>query len=115
MPKTAIGKMREWVRIEAPAEVRSSNGQPAKTWQEIATVPAEVVPAGGVEIWQGRTVQVSATDRVTIRLREDVERSGAKWRCVVLTQGNRILNIESAQRIDADRLLLMCKSEGRAA
>lgn len=113
--RAPIGDMRDRVRIEHPVEVNDGIGQVRVVWELVDEVNAIVVPLAGDEILAAKTVQVTTTDRVQMRYREDVERFGPKWRLVVSNGWNRILNIESARRLGRDRLELMCRGESRVA
>lgn len=110
------GDLIERVRIEAPVEVRDARGQPKQdgNWQPVCVVWAAVRSGTPREVWQGREVQQDGAETVTIRHRDDVAVAGGKWRVVILTQGNRVLNIEGPRR-DPGRvwLHLVCRTEGR--
>lgn len=114
--QSTIGQLRDRVRVESPAEAVNSRGQVEQTWTTLATVWASVEPLTAREVWQAREVQSDATERVRIRALSTVATGGGKLRLVVLTQGNRILNVEGVQR-DPGRewLVLLCRTEGRAA
>lgn len=116
MPPTMhAGRMRDRVRIEQPADAKTPNGQRNKGWDPVATRPACVEATGGREVWVARTVQVDATDVVTVRYDEALALAAAKWRVVVLTQSARVLNVESVRRVERVWLELMCRGENRTA
>lgn len=116
MAVAKIGQLRERVRIETPTESRDSRGQTQQTWESLVEVWAAVEPLTAQEVWQAREVQVDASERVTIRTNATVALGAPKMRIIVLTQANRILNVEGVER-DPGRewLYLNCRTEGRVA
>ncbi|AOR64860.1 phage head closure protein [Pectobacterium wasabiae] len=67
-----IGKMRHRVTIQNFTTTRDAGGQPIETWNDIATVWAEVSPISGRELVSSGAVSAEATIRVWMRFRRDV-------------------------------------------
>lgn len=67
-----IGKMRHRVTIHNFTTARDSGGQPVETWNDGATVWAEVAPVSGRELVASGAVSAEATIRVWMRFRSDV-------------------------------------------
>lgn len=116
MAGMTIGRMRDRVRVEQPTDTRDSRGQPVKTWTPLVETWAAVESLAGKELWQAQQVQSLTTDRVTLyRLAcPDLETHGPKWRLVVTSRDNRVLNITSVRRVDAsgEYLEVLCAGEG---
>lgn len=109
-----IGKMRDRVRIEKPSATVDSHGQPVKGWTAVRTVWAEVQPLPGKELFQAAQVQALTTDRVKIHRDKELEEHGPKWRLVVTSQGERVLNVVAVRWADprGEYLEILCSGEG---
>jgi SPP1 family predicted phage head-tail adaptor len=101
-------ELREQVRVERPVTVDDGYGGKTISWNELATVFAEVKPLSGIVNARERLVgdqrEASAGYRVIIRLRTDVT---AAMRIIWKTH---ILLIHSLHERDAT-LSLLCYEE----
>lgn len=69
----AAGKLRHRVVIERPVETQDSDtGAVNVTWQEVATVWAEIAPVSVRDFIAAQTEVSQITTRITIRYRSDV-------------------------------------------
>lgn len=115
-PATFIGRMRDVGRIEKVVQVRDTRGQTNPTWTTYADhVPMEVISASDREYWITAQPIAGSSDVIRLRYDETLEEYGAKWRVVLYTRNNRIVNISSVRWAD-DRgvfLYLDCAGEGQ--
>ncbi|WJM83217.1 phage head closure protein [Pectobacterium brasiliense] len=66
------GGLRHRVTIQNFTTIRDAGGQPIETWNDGATVWAEVSPISGRELVASGAVSAEATIRVWMRFRRDV-------------------------------------------
>ncbi len=71
---TDPGRLDRLVTIEQNTPTQDAAGQPIKSWAELATVFAEVIPVGGSEIFQAKQFGAEAVKKFRIRYRGDVLR-----------------------------------------
>jgi SPP1 family predicted phage head-tail adaptor len=110
MARVSVGQMRHRVQVQKPATTEDATGQQLAGWADLGrAVRAKVEQLGGRELYQARQAVSLATVRVTAYYRSDVAdpvEGGARLRLVWLTNGNRVLNIESVRRPDDDPAVL---------
>ncbi|WP_420392564.1 phage head closure protein [Acuticoccus sp.] len=100
-----IGVLRRRLALEAPVDVPDGAGGVARSWNEIASVWAEVAPRRSSEtVEDGRAVGL-VTHRVTLRRRDDVERG------VRFTDGEERYRVLTVVEGDAQRRFLDCLCE----
>jgi len=68
------GDLDRRIRIERATTATDAFGEEIKTWVELATVWAQVVPLGGREFFEARQVNATQTTRFRIRYRADITR-----------------------------------------
>lgn len=81
------GELRHRVTIQEASETVTSAGERSKTWNDVATVWAAIEPLTGRERWQAQQVMATATHRVRMRYRGDVDVENR------LVYGSRVLDI----------------------
>ncbi|MCP4304714.1 MAG: phage head closure protein [bacterium] len=92
--------------MQKAVEVRDAHGQPVKSWQTMATVPAGVEPLRGKEMESASQVTAEQITRVVLRYRPDID---ADWRIVF---GDHVFDIVAPPRnIDSrnKELHVMCR------
>ncbi|MCI0546838.1 MAG: phage head closure protein [Candidatus Rokubacteria bacterium] len=67
-----LSRLNRRLVLEAPERAEDGAGGADVTWSEVATLWAEVAPAGGREALRAEAVTAEATHRITIRRRRDV-------------------------------------------
>jgi len=93
--RTTIGDLRDLVRIESPVKAQDSHGQSKVTdWQAVCQVWAAIRPAPVGEVWQAGQPRPQTADELVIRYRDDVYAAGPKVRAVLVTKGNRVVNVD---------------------
>lgn len=99
------GALRHRITLQQPIETQDEFGEVVITWQDVASVWAEVADLSGREFFAAMQTVSEITTRVRLRHRSDVE---TRWRMVV---GARVLDIQAV--IDPDgrkrELLLLCR------
>lgn len=83
------GELRHRVTVQAPVETQGLDGSVTVTWQDVATVWAQVAALSGREYFAAQATQSEVTHRVRIRHFEGIT---AKHR---LLWGSRVLELES--------------------
>lgn len=61
------GDLDRRITIQAFVEAQDSYGAPVETWQDVATVWAQIMPTRGREFWDAQ--QVVGEETLTIRIR----------------------------------------------
>lgn len=112
--KSSIGRLRNRVRIESPAEPadRSRFGDEQQAWETAAAlVFCEVRAVSGRDLFASGQVQTEVSHRVTMRHRTDLT---AKDRLVWLDGSDAVLNIVAVlPAVGAANLLdVWCLMEG---
>lgn len=65
-----VGKMRERITVQTPAETLDAAGQPIKSWADTYTnEPASYEPAAGTETIRGRQLEAGVTAVFVVRYR----------------------------------------------
>ncbi|MGL6072630.1 MAG: head-tail adaptor protein [Fimbriiglobus sp.] len=94
------GEMRDKIRIEAPDNQPNAAGQIVQTWAPIGDPYfAEIVDLSGSESLRARSVDATTTHRVRVYRVPAIEAAGPKARAVVITQGNKVLHLQSVRRL----------------
>ncbi|WP_443090319.1 phage head closure protein [Basfia succiniciproducens] len=68
-----IGKLRHRVTLQQQANTQNDYGATITTWQDIATVWAEIKPISGREYFSAQQVQSEVTTQIWIRYRNGIE------------------------------------------
>lgn len=97
----SLGSMRDLVTIEQLTETADAILGQTSSWKELETVPGEVRPLAGRELYQAQAVQPFLSHRVTIRYLEAL--SAAKHRLRWKSRANEVLEIKAAPNVDARR------------
>lgn len=102
-----IGKLRHRITIQYPSPTQDATNDPVVSWRVLATVWADVRPAGSQERLQRQADQVVAQvdQRVRMRYRSDITtQMRVKW-------GTRYFDIEGVNDPDGRRreLRLDCR------
>lgn len=100
------GDLRHRVTIQQATVTRNEFGEPVETWQDLATVWAEVVDLSGREFIEARQAPASeVTTRVRIRYRAGIEPT------MRVLHGARVLEIVAVLEPEGRRreLHLMCR------
>ncbi len=84
------GRLRDRVSLQSQATILNSNGDQVKVWTEFAQVWADISPMSAREFTASQQTTSSASGRITIRYRSDVNAS-----CRIVA-GSRIYNIVGA-------------------
>lgn len=94
-------------RVTLQSPVRAANGQGGntKSWQDVLTVWAQMIPLRGAEAMQQNLLEGSQLWKVTIRHRVDIN---TDWR---LMYGTMAVNIRSCQDPDGTREWLVMTGE----
>lgn len=83
------GKLRHRITIQNPVETTNDVGDVTTTWEDFATVWAEIIPLSGREYWESKQVNSEVTGKIRIRYLAGVTpKMRAKF-------GDRIFNIEA--------------------
>ena len=98
------GKLRHQVVIQAQDTTQDSYGDAVRSWEDVATVWAEVRPLSGRELWAAQQTQATTTHQVVLRYLDGVTSS-----CRV-KYGTRLLGIDAVLNPDErnERLVLLC-------
>jgi len=83
-----IGKLRNKITIQKPIETTNDEGEIIQTWEEFATVWAEINPLIGREYWASKQTTSEVTGKIRIRYIAGIT---PKMR---VKFGERIFNIE---------------------
>ena len=105
--KIAAGSLNTRVILEAPQATPDGAGGETITWTQVATLWAELRPAGGGERFAFERAEPTVGWRVRIRFRDDVE---PNMRFAI---GQRVLEIRAAFDPDGARTWLECLAEER--
>lgn len=102
-----IGQLKDRVTIQNYVRTPDGYGGYTETWQDIATVWANIKPLRGREFFQAQQIQSEVTHKITIRYRNDIDET-----CRVKYNG-QIFDIKSIIDIDNRHrfLELMCVGE----
>lgn len=102
-------RLKRRVVIEQPVDAADAQGGFTRSWQTLASVWAELLPLSGREALTDERLNASATYRVVMRYRADVDASKR------LKFGARIFNIRSViVPEEAKRTLELLVEEGVA-
>ena len=97
-----IGNKRCRVRLESPTDAPDSFGDSfERTYSEIKTVWASVVPVRARERDVGREIEADTTHRIFIRYSTEVQGINHKWRIVEINGAQRVFDIISNLGPDA--------------
>lgn len=106
------GRLRERVTIQSETVTRDGSGEELKSWGEVATVWAQVLPGASNERFLASAGQRVAEVTHTVRIRF---RSGITPKMRIIWESSRILEILSV--VDPDgrnsTTVLLCKEEQR--
>jgi len=99
------GELRHRVTIQQKSVTRNTLGEEVVTWQDVATVWADVQPLSGKEYFDAQQVNAEVTVRIRIRYRTGVK---PEMRVVF---GSRVFDIQAVINVDGrnQELQLMCK------
>jgi SPP1 family predicted phage head-tail adaptor len=100
-----IGRLRQRLTLEAPAEVDDGAGGVSRSFVALATVWAAVIPTAAVEIAEADRVSQRVTHRITLRWRAGVTAA------MRFTKGARVWRIMAATDPDGTRRRLDCLAE----
>lgn len=104
-----IGDLRDRVTIQNFIRTPDEYGGYTETWQDIATVWANIKPLRGREFFQAQQIQSEVTHKITIRYTDIVKPTSR------IKYNNRIFEIKSI--IDVDNrhrfLEIMCIGSGQ--
>jgi SPP1 family predicted phage head-tail adaptor len=103
----AAGALNSRVILEAPQATPDGAGGQAIAWVAVATLWAELRPAGGGETFAFERAEPTVGWRVRIRFRDDV---APNMRFAI---GPRVLEIRAAFDPDGRRAFLECLAEER--
>lgn len=98
-------RLRQRITLQQPVEATDSGGGVTKTWQNVATVWAEMVPLRGDERVIAEQLPSVVVYRVTIRYRDDVQPS---WR---IQYKGKSLNIRATMNADERNAALILVAE----
>lgn len=104
-------RLKQRIIIQQPIETADGVGGTTRSWNDVATVWAELVPlrSGRGEALVNRQLEATVTHRVTIRYRADVTTA------MRINYGGRVFNIRSVTNIgEANVTLEMLAEEGVA-
>lgn len=105
-------RLRHRVTLQSRSQAANALGEPVPSWSDAtpASVRAEVVPAGGVEVQRGGKVETQTSYTVTLRYWSEIT---AEKRFL---WGSRVLQIDSVQNVDGRGVWMacQCREEGRA-
>lgn len=102
-----IGKLRHCITLQRQINAQNDYGAVVTTWQDIATVWAEIKPISGREYFEASQVQSEVTTQIWIRYRDGIEptmrvaHNGKQYEIV------SILNYQGLNKT----LQLMCKEK----
>lgn len=99
------GRLNQQVTIQVPTETRQAGGGKQRTWDDVDTVWAEVLPANGGEAFAQGVARNTMFFRITIRFRTDVTpRHRLLW-------NGQYLNIRTCADPDQRRESLLISAE----
>jgi SPP1 family predicted phage head-tail adaptor len=84
------GALDQWVRFERPVRTSDPAGGSTVTWQEVATVWADVAPLSASERSAGGKIEAANMYRIRIRRLAGLD---AQMRLIWLSNGDAALNI----------------------
>lgn len=104
------GRLRDRITIQNFITSRSPSGQPQKTWQDGATVRAEVKGISGREMMTADAERAESTIRVWMRYRSDVT-AASRILCLTGPFKGRVLDVSGPPVPDSKgvRLEILCK------
>jgi SPP1 family predicted phage head-tail adaptor len=102
-----IGALRRRLIIEAATRTETDAGGAFETWNEVATIWAELAPQVGDESFRAETIAARVTHRIHIRYRDDLT-PAHRFRL-----GTRIFEIVAIIDVDERRRFLRCQCEER--
>ena len=104
-----VSRLRQRITIQQQSQTPDTGGGFSRSWGNVATVWAEVIPISGREVLANQQLQGQVTHRITIRYR-----SGVTTAMRVAYEG-RVFNIRSVLNIrERDDLLEILAEEGVA-
>lgn len=68
-----IGKLRHRITLQKQINAQNDYGAVVTTWQDVATVWAEIKPITGREYFSAQQVQSEVTTQIWIRYRDGIE------------------------------------------
>ena len=98
------GQFRQEVALESASLAPDGMGGHTESWTEIATVFARIEPISAESRFGAGQTRETATHRLTLRYRDDVE-SGMRF-----TRGNREFEIMTVHDPDETRRYLVCRT-----
>ena len=110
-PRELAARMRQRVTIQQATETADTAGGTTRSWSDVATVWAEVLPLGGgrIERLFANQLQAEASHRITIRYRSGVTTA------MRISYAGRVFNIRSVTNVnEAGVLLELLVEEGVA-
>jgi len=103
------GTLRHRVTLQEPSDVPDGAGGFSRSWQDVASLRADIQPAGGTERLHGLQLQWRVTHRVILRYRTGVTTA------MRLVYNGRALNIRAViNRGEANAWLDVLAEEGAA-
>jgi SPP1 family predicted phage head-tail adaptor len=102
------GALDRRITLQRGVAVQDDFNQPVKSWEEIATVWAEVRPVGGGEGFDAQQLKATADVRIAIRYRDDVT---PETRVVYGSQVHDILAIQEIGRREGLELITRARAE----
>lgn len=70
-----IGQLKDRITIQNYVRTPDGYGGYDETWQDIATVWANIKPLRGREFFQAQQIQSEITHKITIRYRNDIDKT----------------------------------------
>lgn len=102
---TPIGSLRTPLLLEGRSETPDDGGGVMVTWSAIATVWADLAPAGAEESARADHLRVAVSHRIVIRRRADVD-GNHRFRL-----GDRVFRVRAAYDPDEGGRFLVCLAE----
>lgn len=100
-----IGKLRHRITLQRQINAQNDYGAVVTTWQDVATVWAEIKPISGREYFSAQQVQSDVTTQIWLRYRKDIEPT---MRVTYQDKHYEIVSVLNYQGLNKT-LQLMCK------
>ena len=105
MSAPAVGALRTRLVVQAPVDTPDDTGAFTRTWTNVATLWANVVPVTAKQQYPADAIEVAISHHVTIRYRADVV-NGMRF-----LLGNRALLIRAVTDTEMRGRYLLCRCE----
>ena len=108
--KTLASRLRSRITLQQQVQTADGAGGFARSWSDVATIWAEILPLNGRELLQAQQLQSSVTHKITIRYRTGVI-AAQRFLC----ESTRAFNIRAVRNVEErDELLEIFAEEGVA-